>query len=104
MTFSMVNGPKQSASNLGEGRSVTKSVESSHTWSPCFRVGTAWCFLLYCMACLFWAWSSHSLQRVWSLVSRASRNGMSLPRVGPSPVNVMSYPLFDLNGDMPIDG
>jgi len=83
---------------------MARSFESNHMSLPSFRGGMSACFLLYWAACLDCACSIHVLHFRCNHVRRFSLKGMSCPHVGPSPVNVMSYPLFALNGDMPIDG
>jgi len=104
VTCSILKGLNRRASNLGDGWSVAKSFESNHTRLPSLRGGMSACFLLYWTVCFFWACSSHILHFMCNMVRRFNLKGILRPHVGPSPVNIMSYPLFALKGDMLIDG
>src|SRR6266404_5472563 len=104
VTSVIVKGPYRRTSNLGDGQSIRRSFELIHTHVPTSSGGVLVVLWAYCSVCRFCALSSHILHCVWSLVIRANLRGVSCPRVGLSPVNVMSYPTFALKGDMPILG
>lgn len=57
--------------------------------------------LLYCVPCCLYAYSSHNLQGVWSLCSKANQSSVSMPHVGPPLLR--SYLVGDMQWELLIN-